>query len=1149
MVFTPGNIITLCICLVLVILFRQLDKGNRSIEKVKKFGDKLKDDLEAFIKERTAKLEESSISLDVQQAKAVAAVKRLESIREDLEKREADLLARTKAVDDFGKQIATYDSTIRQLSEMTALAQENLSKIRAESDFADSLGKKLMAAEKDLSSISAAIPAMQETFRAENRASLESIQADTLARVSKTVDELGRDVETARQKASAILGETAERMNDLYQKSFAEASRRADTLEDAAFAKLKDQAAERLAKYKEQIEEKTAALHELTKERVQETQQLAKGFKADWQAEADEYLEATRAEIRQLQADYDTALSSVEDRLKSAESLAASRAEEMQGEVHRLESELSVSLADLEKRVGERIESVEGLAESRSDEMKAGVKSLESSLESSLSALEAGVAKRLKEAETSAGSKVSELAAATELASTRANDAVGQFTQNLEERLAAYGKDVDYRLAQFDRLIGDTGRLEGELRVSMKQTEDRVTGDFSLYTQDQQAKQDAFAKKLTDEAAALSTRMQELETGLNELKSRAYDNVSAKLKMFEDDFFADLGKRSDAITAALEHWKTNVDERLETLSAESESGRKDVEDAYAAQLKERLAAISEQYRAQNAKLEEQIASVEAELRSRITASDQSILAFVEQSRQEFAQARETASLHVRNELDAHALSVQEIMRRQEREVDARTKEFVDSIEAAKAESEATLGNIKTDFAAWQTKNEQQLAEASTLFAEKLARFEGASKESMAAVEASWQTNYRDFTAKTAEERKQLKDSLDGLKKDIAQATADFDHRSAESLAGFNEAYATMVAETERRVRETSTEADAAVKALKATAQEIRESVDQAKDRLFQKLQSDTGALGATLEEIDKRQKGFIAQTRIFDRADELKVALETGIENLKNELSRLDVYRGAMDNLEQQYAKIRKLEEETNQKVTRFTTEKKRIDILESDFNKLLGLSDSIDKKVAELTGANDDMQQFQVQIRRFEESVTDVNARYERLEKKAVVLDQTVEGIDQAFEKLKGLEGELAGWKNDIAGLPAELDGVRKDLDALLANKEKTGLLVEKLGALDDILADVEKRTEKMQTAREWLARTETRLDEISKQSQDQLKLLGDLLKEDNPVKKTKGAPPIGIRENVVKLAHQGWKVDEIARALHLSRGEVELILELPQN
>jgi hypothetical protein len=31
-----------------------------------------------------------------------------------------------------------------------------------------------------------------------------------------------------------------------------------------------------------------------------------------------------------------------------------------------------------------------------------------------------------------------------------------------------------------------------------------------------------------------------------------------------------------------------------------------------------------------------------------------------------------------------------------------------------------------------------------------------------------------------------------------------------------------------------------------------------------------------------------------------------------------------------------------------------------------------------------------------------------------------------------------------------------------------------------------------------------------------------------------------------VVKLAHQGWSVDEIARAVKLSKGEVELILEI---
>jgi len=135
MIFTPGNVITLGICLVLVILFRQMDKDNRSIEKVKKFGDRLKDELDLFIKQRMTALDESAVALNVEQTKAVAAVKRLESIRDDLTNRENELLERTRSIADIGKQLDGYDATIRQLLEMTALAETNLSKITSESDF------------------------------------------------------------------------------------------------------------------------------------------------------------------------------------------------------------------------------------------------------------------------------------------------------------------------------------------------------------------------------------------------------------------------------------------------------------------------------------------------------------------------------------------------------------------------------------------------------------------------------------------------------------------------------------------------------------------------------------------------------------------------------------------------------------------------------------------------------------------------------------------------------------------------------------------------------------------------------------------------------------------------------------------------------
>ncbi|HKL86087.1 MAG TPA: hypothetical protein VJ861_07120, partial [Treponemataceae bacterium] len=721
-------------------------------------------------------------------------------------------------------------------------------------------------------------------------------------------------------------------------------------------------------------------------------------------------------------------------------------------------------------------------------------------------------------------------------------------TQGVEDKITFLGSDIHSRLDQYSKNILDVERLDTELRKTMLDTENRIVSDFSGFAQEQSSEQKAFQQKLFEQGDIVSNRMQSLEKELNELKSRAYDNVSEKLKVFEDDFFEDLATRGEAITAALDNWKVNVDARLDALTADSESSRADVEAVYALQLKERLSAINEQYRSQTDRLEEMIVSVETNLRSRITASDQSLLTFIEQYRSEFAHAKETAAQHAQNELDEHAATVQEALRKQEREIDIRTKEFVLFMDNSKTDAETVLGTIRNDFAAWQSRNESQLASAKSLLDDRLSALDTSVTSSIANLESTWQSYYKDFVAKTDDEKKMIKAELLELKTEIAESSEAFEKQTAEALKEFTEKWQSMTIDTERKLRETGVETDQTLRSLKVMVQEIRETVDQNREKLFGKVQADTLLLSQTLEDIDKKQKVFIAQTKIFERADQLKNALEMDIENLKAEVSRLDVYRESMNTLEQQYNKIRKLEEEATQKVSKFMAEKKRIDILETDFSHLIGLSDSVDKKIAELTLANDDLQQYQVQLRRFEESITDVNGRYERLEKKAGVLDQTVTGVDRAFETLKEFETLLQDYRKSMSEMPSELAGLRRDIDSLLENSDKVSLSVEKLDVLDSVLIDLETRTEKLQTAREWIARTETRLEEISKQSQDQLKLLGDLLKEDGSAKKTKGAPPIGIRENVVKLAHQGWKVDEISRALHLSRGEVELILELPQ-
>ncbi len=1234
--FTPGNILTVAICFVMVLLFRQLDKNNRSLEKVKKFGDRLKDELDAFVKERAAVLEEKSISLEVQQTKAVAAVKRLETIREDLDRRETDLLERTKAVESFGKQVERYDATVKQLIEMTTLVETNLSRIRGESDFADGLAKKLMASRRQLEEIEASIPALESRFADANRESLSKIHDDVLAATGASVSAMEARVNRAHAEGEAHLAKASEQLKDLYQKALHEAAKKADALEDAAFSKLREQANERLAKYKQAAEEKSVQLHESLKERIATVQQEIKTFQSQWRSEAQEFLEATRAEMRNLDAHTRDGIAAAEERLASMRSLAESRSEELDSAYRGLEQSLENSFSDLSASVEERIGSIDArslesleelsrnlerrLRETESASVSA-VKELASDLDSKIAeldgrsgqslgeigrkvdgalaaaasaaaeeasrieaefgmrlsgvesdliarvdellaksgaSLEAAAAesnKTLAELKSATERSVAELARSAEESSREISERLGALAETLAEglngarsrtddeiaridgRLDVFARETEVRLGRFDGLIGDAERLDSALRSALEATERKVTGAFDEYAVSQEARQEEFSRRLNAASDTLAGRMQELESGLNELKARAYDNVSERLKIFEDDFFADLAKRNEEIGAALERWKEDVDGRLDSLANES-----------GAEVKERLAAITEQYRAQTTRLEEQIVAVETTLRNRITASDQSILDFSNQLRSDFEEARKAADAGAQNEFQAHRLSVQELLRRQEQEIESRTREFAESIEASKNDAESQVASIRGEFAAWQQKNAQRLEEAQASLEERVDELRNSADSSIADVDTVWQTKFREYLTKADTEGQRVAERLASLDQAISEASGELERRSKDALAGFSRSYEAMTAETSKRIRETGAETDEQIRRITGSVQEIREQVEQTRERLMQKLQSETGSLAQTLEEIDKKQKAFIAQTRVFDRAEELRATLENGIESLKGELSRLDAYRETMSTLEQQYQKVRKMEEESSQKLARFLAEKKRIDILETDFTKLLGLSDSIDRKLSEFTSTDDDLQQWQVQLRRFEETVTEVNGRYDRLEKKSAVLDQTVSGVDKAFDSLKGLETALATYRKEMSAIPAELESAKKNMDILLAHRDKTESLLEKLTALDDVLSDVETRTEKMQTAREWLARTETRLEEISKQSQDQLKLLGAIMKEGGPATKSKGAPALGIRENVIKLAHQGWKVDEIARVFQLSRGEVELILELPQ-
>ncbi len=1163
MFFTTGNLLTLGIVLVALVLYRQIDRNNRSLDKVRKYGEKLRDDLTAFVADKEASVRDYGVELDVQRKSAKELLNRIASVEEGLSSR-ADGIAK------IDERIGAYDKSLEELLRMTSRAQENLDRIREESGFTDGVQKRLKEAKEQVDHLEKSLGDIEIRFERENAEALERTAEATISAVRSTVTDLQETAETIERRVEdhrdavvkiererkTHLAEDAASIEASLEKALESARTEANQQESAAFQKLKEQSLERARRFHDMVEEKFGQLQESSKARLVEVQGLVRTFKSDWQKDAQELVEkqkAQRDELRKEAADLAAIVKTTKDdwkkdalelrssfdalrlALKSeGAELITQAADAVKEEVALFRAENSTSLhaaRDESERTAAEIASL--LAESREetarveqaslarlDGLKAAVDKIEMDFRRRAAALEEATTRIGEQAMSSAAEDASrrqgEIRAAVETSigvlsdrlteessrveegvktvqsrgaelSVRLEKFVDEFGTKLsaaaeeaslkalaetDERLAAYRAASASRFERLESLADDIGRLDAELRRSMASVEDRVREDFILFERDSENGRAALAAEISKAAVVLRTDMEGVEKELSTLKSRAYENVSEKLKLFEDDFFADLSKRSEEIDRRLVDWKASIDESLTSLGEEATGERARLETSYAEELKQKLAEQTEKSLTDLERLKEQTGAFEEGVREQLAAADQSLQYFKDQLGRDLEEARSGASVSTKAEIARHSLQMSELIKKDQRELDLALKELSASVEGRKAELAERLEASRLDMETWQASVARQLREADT-----------------------------------------------------------------------------AVDEARKRAREMAVESDERLASTRTAIQEARDEADAFRTELVKRTEERVGTVDAAVKDVDRRVKEFVVHTKLFDRAEELRSELERRMEDLGSDLERLDQRRSETAELESQFVKIKRLEDEVNSKMTRFLSEKRRIELMESDFKRLLQTAQSVDDKLAQVTASDDTLQALQAQLRRLEDAVGEAETKYERLEKKNQILDATADGIDRNFQALREADANAKRFDEELRRLGEGILSAKAGIDRLLGGKDRADEVAEKLGTLDSVLSDIEKRMDVMQKAREWLARTETRLEEVTKQAQEQVKIMGTLLKAEGAKGTTKdrgGAPPIGVRETVVKLAHQGWSIDEISRAVKLSKGEVELILEI---
>ncbi|WP_010262223.1 SpiroCoCo family coiled-coil protein [Treponema primitia] len=995
--FSVGNLLTLGIVALALILFRQLDKNNRSLDKLRKYGERLKEDLTDFVIQKEAAVRDYGVALDVHQKAAKELMNRLQ-ISDD------DLAAKTEAVANLNEKIKTYDATLGELVRMTVRVQENLNRIQDESSFVEGVGKRVIEAKEKLTAMEKGLTDLELRFERENADSLEQASASMIGAVKSTVLDLQATAETierqvedhreainkVEQDRAANIARDMAAVEKTLKEAVEQAGLRADKMEEAALVKLREQAMERVQRFQTVVEEKLRVYQESSKAYLTDIQGVAKNIKEEWKTDHAEIAREQRA----FKEDWKNDIQDIETQLRTLNDMevdSAGKAAELEGRLKDLDGRTTDAVGQMQQRLSKTIE------------------------EEGQKALEAADAK-------------------------------------LDEYRTAQAREFE----RLGSLSDDTAKLDGELRRYMQETENRVRQDFSLFEQNFANTRNAASAEFAADLDALRGDVSAVERELARLKEQAYETVSDKLKVFEEDFSADLFRRREEFDARLGRWKDTLDTELTALADESREERRKLESAFSDDLKRRFADEDARLVSELEHLKAEAGAFEEGIRNQMVQADESLDALKDQLDHNLSDARDTAESAVKAELGRFSISMADTLKQQQREIDGELKQISSQVESRSGEFGELLDESRRHIEEWQNKFGSQMRELDT-----------------------------------------------------------------------------SVDEYRRKIRD-----------LGSVIENLREETAAQRTEAFAHTDEQAKILDSAIKDADRRIKEFLAQTKLFDQAEELKSSLERKIEDFRGDLNGLDQRRAEAAELEAKFVRIKRLEEEVDAKMVAFQSEKRRIELMETDFNRLLQTSQSVKEKLTEVSSSDDTLQAVQVQIRRLEDSLTDAEERYQRIEKKNQTLEETNAGIDDNFKALQEAEKAVQKVHGEMQRLLDEQEELRGSVEKLSAENAKVREASEKVSSLDTLLSSVEQRMDKLQTVRESLAKAETRFEEINKSVHAQFKAFTSLLKDEPG--KLKGAAPIGTRETVIKLKQQGWAVEEIARTVKLSVGEVELILEM---
>lgn len=186
------NGITLVLTLVIVLIYRFIDRNNRQLDKLKRYASSVQNEIDEHVKKSVQELHNTALELDIN-------TKAGRELLNDVNQEDSRLSEIQERIEGLEKSVQNSETAMDQLASLTQSVEENMRNLRQESDFLTAVSKKVKEVDERSQKVTQSMNEMLVDFETKANASLERIS-----------DEIRSDFEAEKNDCIRIIEDTKE---------------------------------------------------------------------------------------------------------------------------------------------------------------------------------------------------------------------------------------------------------------------------------------------------------------------------------------------------------------------------------------------------------------------------------------------------------------------------------------------------------------------------------------------------------------------------------------------------------------------------------------------------------------------------------------------------------------------------------------------------------------------------------------------------------------------------------------------------------------------------------------------------------------------------------------------------------------------------